>query len=154
MEHVGRVLEKRGGEAVVLMRKHAMCEKCGRCGGLLGGADLKDTQVIVSNPIGAEVGQNVVVKADDNRLLLMAFVLYIVPLFALVAGIFAGLRLCVILGFQPDNYLFASFVGFILMALTYLLIKRWDKQKMNDERYRPVIVSLSDELGDSHTLPL
>ncbi len=145
MERTAKVVEKHGSRAVVLMRKHLSCEKCGRCGGIFGGPDLQDSRVIVKNPVNAEVGQRVVVAADDMRLLIMTFVLYIVPVIALLAGIFGILLLADTLGIAPDNYLAASAAGFLLMAVSYAGIRAWDNKKSEDDRYYPEIVSIAPD---------
>ncbi len=145
MERVGKVIEKRGNKAMVVMRRHSACDKCGRCGGILGGPDIKDSHVMVENPIGAGAGELVKIEVDDGKLLLMSFVLYMVPVLALVAGILLGTVLAPAINYTGDHIFFSVGSGLLLAAIVMIWIKYWDKSKKDDTRYKPVITSLAGE---------
>lgn len=145
VERIGKVIEKHGNRAVVLMRRHVACEGCGRCGGLLGGPDTKDSHVEVDNPIDALPGQTVRIEVDDGKLLLFSFVFYLLPVIVLLAGIWAGFSLAAAIGFKGDHVLIAVISGLGLAAMTFGGIRIWDRRVKDNPRYRPVITALVDE---------
>ncbi len=146
LERVGIVIATEGDTAVVKMQRHLSCENCGRCGGILGKEDRRDHIVKVSNTLKAEVGQRVFIETDDRQGIFVAFMLYMVPLFALIAGIFGWLYLAApLLGLQGSQELPAIGAGFLLLVLVYLGIRRWDRRVRESGRYRPTITGLVQE---------
>lgn len=147
MERVGTITEEKGETAVVHLRRHLSCENCGRCGGVLGGEDRRDHYVEAANPIRAEKGESVRIEIDDRRALFIAFLLYLVPLAGLVAGILLGFKLSAFLGWGGYRELAAAGAGFLLMGLIFGAISLWDRRISQGGRYRPVITALLGE-GD------
>src|SRR5690554_4255604 len=82
LERVGIIIKTEGDTATVKMQRHLSCENCGRCGGILGKEDRRDHIVEVSNTVKAAVGQRVFIETDDRQAIFVAFMLYMVPLFA------------------------------------------------------------------------
>ncbi len=144
MEQYGLVVENKGDTATVNLQKHLACEKCGRCG-ILSGAGKRDEMIDAQNPIGAQVGQRVLMESDNRSMLLVSFVLYMVPLGGMVAGIFSWLALADFLGYAGDQDLPALGVGFGLMTLIFILIRLWDQRVKGNPRYQPVITELIEE---------
>jgi len=145
MDRVGMVIEVKRDTAVVRLRRHLSCEHCGRCGGILGGPDQRDHLVEVLNPINARVGQKVLIAADDRRVVFVSFMLYLVPLAALVGGIFLGMYIFTRLGLQGKPELLAVAAGLVLMSLVYGGLRRWDNRIKDSPRYKPVIAKLVEE---------
>ncbi len=145
MDRVGTVIEVKPGTAVVRLRRHLSCEHCGRCGGILGGPDQLDHLVEVLNPINARVGQKVLITADDRKVVFVSFMLYLVPLAALVGGIFLWMYISFRLGLQGRPELPAVAAGVVLMGLVYGGLRRWDNRIKDNPRYKPVIAELVDE---------
>jgi sigma-E factor negative regulatory protein RseC len=147
IERVGTVIEVKDETAVVKMQRHLSCENCGRCGGILGKEDQRDHIVEVPNPLKAAVGQRVYIETDDRQAIFVSFMLYMVPLFALIAGILGWLQLAPLLGFQGSQELPAVGVGFGLLALVFVGIRLWDRRVKETGRYRPGISGLVEEDG-------
>lgn len=148
MEQYGLVTENKGETALVNLQRHLVCERCGRCG-LLSGAGKRDLIIEALNPINAEKGQRVLLESDDNQIILLSFMLYMVPILVLVAGIALWLtQIAPYLGLEGRQELPAVAAGFILMGLVYYFIRIWDKRVKNNPRYKPVITSLIDDLED------
>jgi len=83
MEQIGRVISITNGIATVQIRRSTACgDKCASC----GGCSATKGNAIVNNQLGAKVGETVRFELDDNKVLLCAFIVYIVPLFALIFG--------------------------------------------------------------------
>lgn len=88
---IGVVVETRDdGRATVVAEKGQGCGNCssvaGCHGGRAGGA--QKTQVL--NRIGASVGDRVTLTVDSGLLLSRMAVLYLVPVFGMLAGAFSG----------------------------------------------------------------
>ncbi|MDI9596436.1 MAG: SoxR reducing system RseC family protein, partial [Atribacterota bacterium] len=97
------------------------------------------------NPIRARSGQKVLIEMDDRRALFIAFMLYLVPLAGLVAGIILGLRIADILGWVGSREPAAAGIGLAAMALIFGGISLWDRRVKKSGRYRPVIAALVQE---------
>ncbi len=145
MERIGTITEDKGETAVVHLRRHLSCENCGRCGGILSAEDRRDHYVEVANPIRAAKGESVLIEIDDRRALFIAFLLYLVPLAGLVAGILLGFKLSDVLGWESYRELAAAGLGFLLMGLIFGAISLWDRRIKQSGRYRPVITALLQE---------
>jgi sigma-E factor negative regulatory protein RseC len=145
VERVGIVVEVKGETAVVKMQRHLSCENCGRCGGIFGKEDQRDHIVEVPNPLKASVGQQVYIATDDRQTLFISFMLYMVPLIALIAGILGWLQLAPLLGFQGTQELPAVGVGFGLLAFVFVGIRLWDRRVKESGRYRPEITGVVTE---------
>jgi len=145
VERIGTIVEVKENTAVVKLNRHVACEGCGRCGGLLGNADRRDHLVEVSNTGQAEVGQKVYVTADYRQTLFIAFMLYMVPLFAFITGLAGWLYLAPELGFPGNQELPAAAAGFALMVPVYIAIRQWDRRVKRTGRYRPEITGLVED---------
>ncbi len=145
LERVGTIVEIKGDIAVVSMRRHLSCGSCGRCGGILSGEDRGEHQVEVRNSVSAHVGDQVVIETDDRRMIFISFMLYMVPLFALVVGILGWIYLAGRLGMEDNQELSAIGIGFGLMALVFWQLRSWDQRAKSDPRYRPVVVRVAQD---------
>lgn len=137
MEQYGVVIENKGETAAVNLQRHLICGECGKCG--IMGASKRTMTIEAHNPIQAEEGQRVLVESEDRQVIFLAFMLYIVPLVGLVAGIIIWLQLAGAFGFQGSQDLQAVAVGFILMAAIFTMIRNWDRRVKDDPQYKPVI---------------
>ncbi len=144
MEQYGLITEATGETATVTLQKHLACEKCGRCG-ILSGAGKRDAEIEASNPIQAKEGQRVLLETDDRRMLFVSFMLYMVPLGGLIAGIFSWLSISDYLGFTANQELYAVGTGFIVMSVIFLFIRNWDKRAKDNPSYRPVITEVIED---------
>ncbi len=147
MEQYGLITETAGETATVNLQRHLTCEKCGRCG-ILSGASRRDLSVEALNPIQAKQGQRVILETDDVQILFISFMLYLVPLAALLAGIIFGLPLADRLQVTINHELFAALAGLFLMALVFLLIRTWDRKVKHNPKYKPVITGLIQDKPD------
>ena len=82
---VESVNEKRGTAKVVFDRKSA-CDKCGMC--LTAKGEKMKVYVEVKNTLGAKAGDKVGVSMSDRFVLRAAFIVYVVPVVLVGAGLF------------------------------------------------------------------
>ena len=143
MEQYGTVIKEDGDLATVRLQRHLTCENCGRCG-IMSGSSRRDMVVSAINKIEAKRGQRVLMETDHRQVLFISFMLYIVPLIVLIAGIASGAKIAVLIGFQGNEDLLSVGVGFSAMLVVYLSIRTWDKRVRDDNRYKPVITGLVD----------
>ena len=144
MERVGIVAEVKGDTAVVKMQRHLACEKCGRCG-ILSGGDRREHVVEVLNTIDAAAGQKVSLETDERQAIFISFMLYMVPLAALVAGILLWPRLAALLGLSGSQDLAAVAAGFGMMSLVFAGLRLWDRRVKETGRYRPLLTGFVNE---------
>ena len=114
---------------VEIKRSTACGESCASCGLCAG----QTSVVTVSNELGAAVGDSVIIDMADKKVLGAAFLVYIVPLIALIAGYFIGYAI-----FKSE--LPSVSVGFAVMAAVFLIIVLCDKRLK--KKYTPKITQI------------
>ncbi len=127
----GTVVSVSEAFATVLIRKTSACSHdCTEC----SSCTAPEYKTTVSNPIGAKIGDKVIIEAQSSKILTIALCVYILPVFLML---FASV-LCEVLSFSA----FATAVMFAAMiALWVLVIKKTNRSvKMQN-----VIVSVIKE---------
>ncbi len=148
MEQFGLVSKTRGDTAVVSLQRHLSCESCGRCGILSGSGSKRELVVEALNPINAEEGQRVLLETDDRQVLFISFMLYLVPLGGLLAGIFTWPLLAGLVGLNANRELPAVGLGLLFMFIIFVFIRSWDRKVKDNPAYKPVITGLLEEVQD------
>lgn len=98
--------------------------------------------VEVINPIGAEVGAKVEIELADEKVLTAAFIVYVIPMIAL----FAGIGLVQLVFSQLKNVeVLSAIAGISLMVLTFLIIRRNDKARREGGKYEMEISKILEE---------
>lgn len=134
MEQVGQVVEIIGDKAKIKVKRHDACSKCGGCGVALSGKGENYLQAL--NTANAEVGQTVKVASDTGEVLKASFVVYVVPILSLLAGLWFG---------QTLGGDWASLIlGIIFLLLSYLAVRAYDR-KMAGGRIQSVVVEVLEE---------
>lgn len=87
---VRRVYED-GTALVVHVRQNACSGDCHQCGGC--GAVTEQVSVVAANPQGAEPGELVLVRSRSGKVLMAAWMLYILPVVLFFAGYWLGAAL-------------------------------------------------------------
>jgi sigma-E factor negative regulatory protein RseC len=116
----GMVMETHDGVASVKIGRHSECENCGACPG--GGAALVRTK----NGVDAKAGQRVLVEVQSDQTLKGAFLVFILPLVSLFAGVYLGglASAALSLGALPGRIA----GGVVLMGLAVLAIHLTDRK--------------------------
>lgn len=130
----GIVVEVHDRIAKVKASRHSDCENCGSCPG--------NTAIVVEalNAANAKLGQRVAIEIRQVNMLKAAFIVYMAPLIAAFVGALAGNYASSYIG--ADSLIASIFggVGFFMLAVWY--IRHFDHMARNDERMKPVVVSI------------
>lgn len=141
--HVGTVVAIEGDRAVVRFQRGSMCAHCGAC--LAIGE--KEMETRVGNTRGVKIGDLVAVTLAPKRFLAAGALAYILPLTALLIGLFFGSAI----GGEFLSILFG--LGFC--ALTYLLLHalngRFTKKRTFEPRMTKIVCDEPSET-ESDTL--
>ncbi|MCL2766247.1 MAG: SoxR reducing system RseC family protein [Peptococcaceae bacterium] len=105
--------------AKIRTSKHSDCDCCGSCSG--NASPILDAY----NPVNAKVGQRVKFELNEEKALMAAFVVYLLPLLAAFGGYLLGLLLAQTFGLPV---LYMEICGGILgLLLAVMYIKKYDK---------------------------
>ncbi len=117
-------------------------ESCGGCGcrgacqALGGGTERKITAV---NRAGATVGDQVLLTIGSGSFLKASFVVYLLPILALVVGSVIGQKYSsqVWAGGNPETV--SVLTGLFCLAVSFLVIRLFNTRFTQSEKYYPVI---------------
>jgi sigma-E factor negative regulatory protein RseC len=136
----GIVVATTGDKARLKVGRHIECRSCGVCPG-------NDAALIdVKNPIGAGVGQRVLFEAKRTNALKGAFIVFILPIAAGLAGAaidgFAN-------GFANGAAAFRIAFGLFAFVLACLFVKLFDRSVEKKEASLARIVRIIESPGES-----
>ncbi len=125
----GVVIETNGESAKVRCSVHSDCENCGVCPG-------SNAMIIdVTDELGAQVGQQVLIESKETNMLLAAFMIFVLPLLAIGLGIFLGYYLSFRLIMSATLLMILG--GLIFGLLAIFIIRRLDKSLQSE---KPTII--------------
>lgn len=127
MAEVGQVIENKGSLVVVSLDRHDACSKCRAC---VAGIDSKEMILEATNACGAKVGDMVNISLEQSNFLKAVFIMYTIPLIALLAGLGLGYVLL-------KTEVAALGIGFVFLAITFVLIRK-NENHFKKSGYRPV----------------
>jgi sigma-E factor negative regulatory protein RseC len=140
MEEIGVVKSIEGITArVVVSRKSSFCESCEK-----DTCDIPENGIETDaiNTAGAKVGQRVKISLNPYTYFKGAMLVYILPVFALIAGaIFGKMRLAPYFG-NTDSELIAAIGGFLALFASLILIKIIAARMNRKTEYKSVIESI------------
>ena len=97
-------------------------------------------EVEVTNPVGAKIGDRIVLYFETSSLLNAAFLLYVFPVLCMLAGAALGHWLSP--RYQINPSIGSAATGFLSLALSFILVKiRGDRLAQKDS-YKPRIVRI------------
>lgn len=145
MNQRGYVIELVDGTtAKIKLQKHSACAACGKCA---SSADKKDIIVEVDNNIGAKVGDYVEVNMDSVNVIKAAAIVYIVPLIALLGGTIISYGILNFIDIGMNKEVLSGFIGIVLTAISYLLIKSKDRKFRESRNYIPIITKVINTIN-------
>jgi len=134
-EEEGIIIEiSKDNIAKIKVGRHNECKNCGACPG--------DSSVVIEakNTVGARTGQRIAFEMKETNMLMAAFVVYILPLVAVVVGIIVGQTVAKKVGYPVRGFQIGG--GILTFVLSMLNIKRFDKYAHNNEKMQPVITRI------------
>jgi sigma-E factor negative regulatory protein RseC len=139
MRESGTVVEMSGEMVKVNIKRHASCESCGVCG--WGGKN--ELTLLVSNTIGAKVGDQVLLELPAAKMYQAALLVYTLPLMMLLCGFWVGQLIGRKLGMPARRSEILGIVTcFGSVALTYLGVHRLDQRRKIGARFQPQLVKI------------
>ena len=142
IEEIGIVVElKSKRTAMVMCKKSNLCENCATNSSCILSADDNTRLIEVQNSFAATVGDRVRIATTTKSFLQSSFLLYIVPLIALVIGAIAGKLTGENLATGLDPNLLSAVFGVFFMIGSFVVI-RVGSTALDQENYMPKIVTI------------
>lgn len=132
MEEKGLVTEKNGKNIVVKVIRVTQCgHSCSDCG---GGCDTTSLQLEFKNTVDASIGDVVILESETKSFMKHAYMVYSVPLAALLLGIVIGINgwLVVLKDLEMNGILF----GVIFMLLSAFILKSMDNNFKKEDHLK------------------
>lgn len=131
MSETGVVVEIDGDQAIIEMEASKDCEACGACRYTKAGRMLAP----VTNSLNAGIGDIVKIEIEPQTVLVAAFLVYILPIVFFFLGYAIGLSIGRFAGFSAERAGIGG--GIVFLVLSYMLVKKVDKQAKITRRYEP-----------------
>ena len=145
IEEIGTVVElKSKHTAVVMCKKSSLCENCAANGSCIIGDDDHIRLIEVQNSLAATIGEQVRIATTTKSFLQSSFLLYIVPLIALVVGAVVGKLVGENLSTGLDPNLLSAVFGVFFMIGSFVIL-RVGSSTLSQEAYMPKIVEILRE---------
>ncbi len=151
MFSIGVVESLKGQIAVVNLTRSTACGDCGAC--QMGKENL-ERQVEALNLVNAKVGDFVTMEMEDSKVLKAAFMVYIIPLIILVAGIFGTMFVLQMFQISKNAELYGFLVGLVGMSISFMRIKKRDKKLAERGEMMITIVKINEEESSSCTIKI
>ncbi|MEJ6951105.1 SoxR reducing system RseC family protein [Natronospora cellulosivora (SeqCode)] len=140
MEEIGEILNKKGNQALVKIKRHSLCSKCTNKCQLAQpeSHEVDEIEIEVDNPIGAKIGQFVKIEMKDQPVVIASIIIYIIPLIFMIAGYFMGIYIIELLGYQGTEIV-GIISSLLFLACSFLFIRIIDKILSRKKEYHPKI---------------
>jgi len=125
--------------AFIIINRSSACAGCHSKSACLP-SDTKEMIVEAINDINAQVGDRVQVSVPTSSLLKATFLVYFVPVLALVAGAITGSNVAPSL--QIDPTLASIVCGFLAMAAVFGAVKWFDRGANSNVKYWPRVTRI------------
>ncbi len=120
MHAKGTVTQINGNKALIIVDRPTTCG--GSCANCSGNCTITNNSIEAENPLGAKVGDYVVIETETKSVLFSAFLVYILPVIFLCLGYF----IAEYMGLEEAG---SMICGFILFIFTFLCLHLYDKKR-------------------------
>ncbi|RQD70589.1 MAG: sigma E positive regulator RseC/MucC [Tindallia sp. MSAO_Bac2] len=141
MKQCGQIIQVLNGTAKVKMQRHSSCAGCNAC--KMGSSD-KPIELEALNRLNAREGDWVEVEMENQYVLTAAFMMYMIPLLFLVAGVLIGHYALGFAGVGQYHELLTAVIAFLATALAYIILNRSEKKRAFKEKMLPSIAGIID----------
>lgn len=97
------------------------------------------------NQANAQVGDRVELEMKTENVLGAAFIAYLIPLAMFLLGVVGGMKVLASTSFSGNIEAGGAGIGFVLMFITYIVIKMNDKKFKQSEKYLSVVTKVLDK---------
>ena len=125
--------------AKLKLKRYSACASCGKCATT---SEEKDIIVEVDKSIGAKVGDRVEVNMETINVLKAAFIVYTIPLIALLIGIVGTFYALNTINFNGNIETISGVVGLVLTFIVFLILKKNDKKFRDSKEYIPIVTRI------------
>ncbi|MBF0161654.1 MAG: SoxR reducing system RseC family protein [Magnetococcales bacterium] len=149
----GVVMALDGAYAVVANQRKGSCGGChgeASCGTLSGGLGKKTVGIRARNPLQAAVGERVVLEISEGHLLKASFLVYGLPILAMMVVGILGRSLATTLG-VGDSESAGALAGLAALLLSFWGLHRYNHHIRNDASQQPVIARILPSAGGAVT---
>lgn len=146
MKEKARVIKKEDGQSLVQIIRTSACSHCDeKCMLADDSHEVEEMEVLVNDPIGAEVGNMVELEMGAKPILVSALVVYLLPLVAIIVGYFAGSSwFAGLISNAEVAGIIGSGIGFLL---SFALLKIFDKKAGSKSYFHPEIIKVVTHNG-------
>ncbi|MEC9489700.1 MAG: SoxR reducing system RseC family protein [Halanaerobiales bacterium] len=139
MEELATVVKKKSEKAEVKITRYSACSKCDKSCSLAGDSHDQDEIVLeVEDRIGVTPGDQVLVEMEKGNLLFATIVVYVIPIFLMIAGYFFGVWMAALLNIAAAEV--AGIAGtFVFLILSFLINKLFNSHLKEKSSFEPKI---------------
>lgn len=123
-ESIGRVIKIENGQMLISMKRDSACGSCESCA---AGCESKEHIIKAKPRANYEVGDLVSIKVDSRKMLRGVMMVYLVPLFAFLLGIFASNYIFSKFSFKVQDF-YSIIIGVVLLLISLVIVKAYDKK--------------------------
>jgi len=139
LEELATVVKSKKSKAEVKITRHSACSKCDKSCSLAGDSHDQDEIILkVEDKLGVKKGEQVLVEMKKSSLVFATLVVYLIPIFLMIAGYFSGVWLGVLIRIKRLEL--AGIAGtFIFLILSFLLNKLFNSYLGKISSFKPRI---------------
>lgn len=127
----GFIMHLDGDLAKVRVAPNADCDNCGAC-------NIVHMEILAYNPVKATPGQKVRFTMIRDNMLTISFMIFILPLFSLFTGLYAGSLVSSMFNISNTGAMTAG--GLLMVALAVAIIFFYDKKyRLNKSNFPQII---------------
>lgn len=141
MREVGQVVQITGEYAVVNVKRKSMCGSCCACE--LGSSKKPEVDIKGQKLVDCKVGDYVYIEMSAPDMLRASAIAYGIPLLALLFGIVISYFVMKDRGGSSE--LISFLTGLLFMAVSFLVIHKYDNRLKDSKVYEPRIVDLASK---------
>ncbi|NMA04246.1 MAG: SoxR reducing system RseC family protein [Clostridiales bacterium] len=142
MKQNGIIISINKDRAKVMLQRQSACGDCKAC---KLGRDDTYIEVDAINSVDAKVGDHVEIDMEHQSFLSAAFIVYMLPLFALIGGILIGSAVLSKIGMVEYKDIGSALFGLLLTFMTFVIIRFKEKSLRSDRKFVPVITGVLHE---------
>ncbi|MDO4711362.1 MAG: SoxR reducing system RseC family protein [Peptostreptococcaceae bacterium] len=142
MDEMGSVVALKDEYAIVNIKRRSACGSCKACE--MGKSGQSELNIEVRNTLGAQVGDDVMIEMQTPDILKAAFLVYMIPLLALLGGVTITYFVGKANGKVNEMLMIA--VGSVTMLLSLIYVRKRDKELRETQKFEPLMIKVVKKL--------